>query len=105
MTQAKRDRRKALEEIVQKNPGDAFALYALALECVNAGEDESALNHFQTLRERQPDYLPAYYHFAQVLKRLGRAGKADEVLLAGIELARRVGDAHALSELEAARGS
>jgi len=105
MSQRKRNRRHALEEILQRNPRDPFALYALALECVNAGEDHQALNYFQTLRDEHPDYLPAYYHFAQALRRNGRTREAAEVLQAGIEVARRSGNSHTLSELEAALGS
>jgi len=97
-----RNRRESLEEVLKKDPKDIFARYALALECFNARDDRSALEQFQTLRDQHPDYLPAYYHFAQALKRLGRTNEASEVLHAGIELARRSGNSHALSELEAA---
>ena len=102
MPQQKRERRQRLEEIVTKDPKDTFARYALALECVNAKDDQGALEHFRILRDQHPDYLPSYYHFGQALKRLGLTKEASEILHAGIELARRSGNSHALSELEAA---
>ena len=51
---------------------------------------------------RDPDYQAAYYHSGKALERLGHSAQAGETYRRGIEVARRSGDLHACSELEAA---
>ncbi len=38
----KKTRRQMLEEFVTAKPGDAFARYGLAMECVNSGDAPAA---------------------------------------------------------------
>jgi len=91
-----------LEEFLSANPRDAFARYGLALECVKAGDTVAAESHFRNLLTAQPDYLYGYFHYGQLLSRLGRVNEAQETFRTGIEKAQRAHDAKALSELEAA---
>lgn len=102
MPQQQKTRRQTLEEVVSSNPENAFARYGLAMECVNAGEDKVAREHFHKLLSMHPDYLAAYYHYGLLLKRMGHPKEAREVLRAGVTVARRAGNDHARSELEAA---
>jgi len=102
MSQQQKTRRQTLEEVVGSNPDNAFARYGLAMECVNAGEDEAAREHFCKLLSMQPDYLAAYYHYGLLLKKIGHTKEALEILRAGIPVARKAGNEHARSELEAA---
>ena len=102
MPQQQKTRRQTLEEVVGSNPGNAFARYGLAMECVVAGDDEAARDHFCTLLCTHPDYLPAYYHYGLLLMRLAHSEEARDVLRAGITVARKAGNEHARSELEAA---
>ena len=95
------DRVSALQEILKDNPSDAFARYALGLEYSGAGETESALREFNLLLAAHPDYTNGYFMAAQVLDRAGRIPEAREMLLKGIESARRSNNGHALSEMEA----
>lgn len=95
-------RRQRLEEFVAAQPDDAFSRYGLAMECLNAGDAASAEEHFRKLLESNPDYVPAYFHFGQLLARLSRADEARRIFGAGIVFAQKKGDAHARSELEAA---
>jgi len=91
-----------LEEFVAANPDDAFARYGLATECANAGEDAAAEAHFRQLLSAHPEYLYGYFHFGQLLLRLSRGAEAQKILRTGVAAAKKAGDAHALSELEAA---
>jgi tetratricopeptide (TPR) repeat protein len=91
-----------LEEFLAANPADAFARYGLALECVNAGDNAAAEGHFRQLMASHPEYVPGYYHFGQLEARLGHGDEAARIFRAGVEVARKAGDSHALSELEAA---
>jgi len=94
-------RMAALKEILNSNPGDAFARYALGLEYSGAGETEAALVEFQQLLAAHPDYTNGYFMAAQTLARAERKGEARTMLQQGIECARRTRNQHALSEMEA----
>ena len=91
-----------LEEFLAANPTDAFARYGLALECVNAGDNPAAENNFKQLIAVRPEYVPSYYHYGQLLLKLARNADAQNIFRQGIAAAKKAGDAHALSELEAA---
>jgi tetratricopeptide (TPR) repeat protein len=97
-----RSRREMLEEFVLKNPGDAFARYALALECAQAGESDLAAAHFRALLNSHPDYVAGYFHFGQLLAQRGEQAEAQRILSRGVEAARKAGNAHAQSEMEEA---
>ena len=56
MANAPKSRRELLEQFVTQKPGDAFARYGLALECVKLGDDSAAAGHFHKLLESNPDY-------------------------------------------------
>jgi len=91
-----------LEEFVAANPTDAFARYGLAMECAKADEDAAAESNFRELLSAHPDYLYGYFHYGQLLVKLGRGAEAQETFRQGIAAAKKKGDAKALSELEAA---
>jgi cytochrome c-type biogenesis protein CcmH/NrfG len=103
MTQpAKKTRRALLEEFVAAHPQDAFARYGLAMECANQGDSEAAAANFEKLLSENPNYVAGYFQYAQLLARLSRTVDAKRTLTSGIEAARRAGDQHASSEMEAA---
>ena len=91
----------ALQEVLNENPNDAFARYALGLEYSGAGETEAALSEFEKLLAAHPDYTNGYFMSAQVLDRAGRGDEAQDLLRKGIESARRSNNRHAQSEMEA----
>ena len=91
----------ALKEILAHDPNDAFARYALGLEYSGGGETEEALAQFKLLLEAHPDYTNGYFMAAQTLARAERKSEARDMLLHGIECARRTRNQHALSEMEA----
>ena len=90
----------ALKEILDANPDDAFARYALGLEYSSAGETDAALSEFQRLLAAHPDYTNGYFMAAQALARAERNNEAKGMLQRGIECARRTRNQHALSEME-----
>jgi tetratricopeptide (TPR) repeat protein len=91
----------ALREILEANPDDAFARYALGLEYSGAGETDAALAEFQRLLVAHPDYTNGYFMAAQALARAERQDEAKTMLQQGIESARRTRNQHALAEMEA----
>jgi cytochrome c-type biogenesis protein CcmH/NrfG len=103
MTQpAKKTRRALLEEFVAAHPQDAFARYGLAMECANQGDSDAAVANFEKLLAENPHYVAGYLQYGQLLARLSRTVDAKRTLSSGIEVARRAGDQHASSEMEAA---
>ena len=71
-------------------------------ECANSGDAPAADQQFKTLIVAHPDYVAAYFQYGQFLARAGRGEEARSTLTAGIATARRTGDDHARSEMEAA---
>ena len=98
---AGKTRKQQIEEMLAEEPNDPELRYALAMEFVSAGQDESAVRSFQELNAASPDYVPAYFHLAKALGRLGRTDEAREVARRGIVTAGTRGDLHAAEELGA----
>jgi predicted Zn-dependent protease len=98
------DRIAALNEILTENPKDAFARYGLAMEYTKAGDFDRALAEFSILLENHPDYTAGYFMAAQTLVRAVRVDDAKKMLHDGIASARRTGNLHAQSEMEAMLG-
>ncbi len=95
------DRIAALKQVLDANPDDAFARYALGLEYSGAGDTDAALAEFQRLLASHTDYTNGYFMAAQTLVRAERPDQARSLLQQGIECARRTRNQHALSEMEA----
>jgi len=97
------DKLAALNEILELDPTNAFARYALAMEHIAQAHPDAALAEFATLIAHHPDYVPAYQMSAQTLAKLGRTEEAITRLDAGLAAAQRTGNAHAASEMQALR--
>lgn len=95
------DRLAALNEILAQNPNDAFARYGLAMEYSTQGDLDRALAEFAILFKASPDYTAGYFMAAQALARADRIAEAKSMLSDGIASARRTGNSHAQSEMEA----
>jgi len=89
-----------LSEVLQQNPGDAFARYGLAMEYSKSGDVEQALREFKTLLSAHPDYTAGYFMAAQTLAKADRTDEARGMLRDGIASAQRTGNSHAQGEME-----
>jgi predicted Zn-dependent protease len=94
------DKVAAFTEILTQDPNHAFARYGLAVEYSQRGETTLALEQFDELLQRHPDYTAGYQMAAQVLLAAGKTQQAEERLRAGIASARSTANRHALSEME-----
>ena len=92
-------RREKLLEMLESSPDDPFLYYGLAMEDRTTGDLPAALSGLQKVLELDPDYVAAYFHQGQLLSELGELDRAREILRAGIDVADRVSDQHALSEM------
>jgi len=92
-------RREKIEAMLADDPDDVFLQYSLAMELEKEKRHEESLRRLGELSRREPPYVPAFFMAAQQLVRLARIDEARTFLRAGIEEARRQGDAHAAGEM------
>jgi tetratricopeptide (TPR) repeat protein len=90
---------RQLEQLLESDPDDVFLQYALAKARVSEGNIEAGLAQYESVIDRHPDYVPAYFQKGQTLAERGRTIEAREILARGINVARKVGDAHAEREM------
>jgi len=102
MSQPVKSRREMLEGFVAAHPNDPFGRYGLAMECAKSGDDATAEKHFSQLMTEHPGYVPNYFHYAQLLARIGKTEDSRRVFNAGIATAQKAGDSHARDEMQAA---
>ena len=91
-----------LKGFLQENPNDSFSRYALALEYVKLEHLEDARKEFETVREKDPDYLATYYQLGQLYQRMNLRHEAEKTFRTGITVAVKQRDDHTRSELEGA---
>jgi Tfp pilus assembly protein PilF len=96
------NRLDVLRSMLDQDPNNGFARYGLAMEYINRGDHAQAMEEFNALLAADPNYVPAYYHAGRALEKLGRVDDARAMYETGIVAARRKGDQHTLSELQAA---
>jgi hypothetical protein len=89
-----------LEKVTASPQADSFAFYCLGMEYRKEGRVDDALGAFETLRGRDPGYLPMYLMAGQMLREASRLADAAVWLKQGIELATEKRDSKALGELE-----
>jgi tetratricopeptide (TPR) repeat protein len=94
------DRLEALLAFLEEDPDDAFTLFALAGEYRKQGDLQQALGYYRRLLDDHPDYVGTYYHFGKALEEAGDTEKALGMYRQGIEVATRLNDFHARSELQ-----
>lgn len=87
---------------MQEEPTDPFTVYALALEYLTDNPGQS-LRYFDQLLANHPNYLPTYYHAAQLCADFGDETRATTLYEQGIELARQQDNAKIERELRSAR--
>jgi tetratricopeptide (TPR) repeat protein len=95
------DRIAGLQEILNDNPDDTFARYALGMEYSRTGRVDDAVSEFRTLIGKQPDYANAYFMAAQALASAERVDEAKGMLQQGIAAANRARNQHAAGEMQA----
>ena len=82
-----RSRIERLEQIYVDNPGDAFALYALAKEYEKAGLNEDLIDTLTRYLASSDDEGNAYGMLASAYEKAGNRMKAREVYQRGVEAA------------------
>lgn len=88
--------------LLESNPKDAFVLFAIAKEYENTGDEAQALTYYLRLKETEEGYVGLYYHLGKLYERCSEVENARKAYQQGIEISKKAGDRHALSELQAA---
>lgn len=91
-----------LQQMLQKEPRDAFLLYAMALEYKKAGNNPEAIGYLDRVLAVDPGYCYAYHQKGLVHEAAGNLAAARQAYRDGMEAAAKKGDAHARQEIEAA---
>jgi tetratricopeptide (TPR) repeat protein len=94
-----KNRLEKLKDMLNDDPTDSFIRYALAKEYESMDDYHQALEHFLHIRTHDPQYIGMYYHLGQLYEKLDDNENALKIYEEGIQLAKRIPDFHALSEL------
>lgn len=92
-----------LLNLLSASPQDSFLLFAIAKEYEKMGDEEQALAYYLRLREADPGYVGLYYHLGKLYQRRQDLENALEAYKTGMDVAKKAGDGHALSELAGAK--
>ncbi len=93
-------RLEPLKIILEQDPRNTFARYALGMEYSSVRQTDAALREFRTLLEVDANYANAFFMGAQALQQAERIEEAIQWLHDGIACAERVGNRHAQSEMQ-----
>lgn len=88
--------------MVEQAPDDSRVRFMLAMEYSNSEKFAEAKQEFDSLINRDPNYVSAYFMAGRVCESVGDIAGARGYLEQGIETARQIGDRHAESEMQAA---
>lgn len=96
-------RKEQLLQMLKDDPQNSFLLFALAKEYEGEAEWKDAIKQYTVLMNADPDYVGLYYHLAKAHEEIEQTEDAIAAYDAGIAVATRLSDLHALSELKGAR--
>ena len=92
-----------LIEFLKDTPNDPFLHYAIAQEYNKLGKKLLALEKYQDLVSRFPNYVGTYYHLGKLQIELGFKQEAMTTFETGIKIAQELKEQHSLAELQSAR--
>lgn len=96
------DRISKLKTFLESDPDDSFTKFALGLEYQKNGDVKKAKEYFLNIVNADPEYVGVYYHLGKLYDTLDERKMALETYINGIEIAQRLNDLHAASELQQA---
>lgn len=94
------NRIQKIKELMSEDAENSFLEFALAKEYEKSGDIKLAIEAFEKLKARDPDYNGLYYQLAILYKESDNIPKAISTCDEGIEICQAQTDMHALSELK-----
>lgn len=79
------ERIQQLLNFLEKEPNDTFLIYAVATEYLKT-DTQKALIYFENLLQNYSEYIPTYYHAAELYTNLEEYEKANKTYLKGINV-------------------
>lgn len=92
-----------MKSFLEDDPKDTFVLFALAKEYEKLNVLKMAIETYEKLKQVDPDYVGLYYHLANAYVLVSDKENAAKTYEDGIEVAKKLADFHALSELHNAK--
>ena len=96
------ERLQMIEDMLKKNPEDAFLNYAAALEYRKRGMLSEAVKLFEGLIENHEYYLGTYYQLGKMMEEMGETDKAIALYRKGKTIAESQKDMKTMGELNEA---
>ena len=93
------DRLEHLKSMLEEQPNDSFIIFAIAKEYEKSGDLDMAISSFEKLVKLDKSYVGTYYHLAYLYAETDQLDRAIACYNDGIEVAKKLSDFHALSEL------
>ncbi len=91
-----------IRQFLEKEPEDCFLLHALALEHWKQNDVAEAQALFEKVLRINEKYIGSYYQLGQLMEQLLKPEEAIIVYKKGIDIAKKLKENHALSELRSA---
>ncbi|MEM1123775.1 MAG: tetratricopeptide repeat protein, partial [Bacteroidota bacterium] len=92
-----------LMTFLEESPNDSFLMFAVAKEYEKLEELGNAKEYYEKLVANDPNYVGTYYHLGKLHEEEEELTKALDIYQKGIEVAKKIKDQHALSELMGAK--
>jgi len=93
------ERLKQLYTLLENDPRDSFILFAVAKEYEKMQAFPKALQYYLAIRSQDSDYVGLYYHLGGLYEKLEDKDTAKSIYNEGLEIAKKLKDFHAASEL------
>ena len=97
------DRLQQLFAFLENSPNDSFITFAIAKEYESLQDLQNALKFYLQLVETDKNYVGTYYHLGKLYEQIDEPEKAFFTYKEGMEIAKKLGDQHAFSELAGAK--
>lgn len=96
-------RMNQLLHLLRDDPNDLFVLFAIAKEYEKSGNVDKAREFYEKVLASDKEYIGVYYHLAHLYSEYGEIDQAYKIYDAGIDIANKISDTHALGELQNAK--
>ncbi len=92
-----------LKKFLEESPNDSFLKFAIAKEHEKNKVYDKALKYYLEIYDHEPEYIGLYYHLGKLYETINRRQLALNAYKQGIELGKKNGDFHSVSELNNAK--
>jgi tetratricopeptide (TPR) repeat protein len=96
----KNERLMKLKELLEKKPDDSFLLFAVAKEYEKLNEAEKAIETYELIIHKNPDYTGTYLHLGKLYELAGDIDNAKAIYRNGILVCKNLNANNDLRELQ-----